>query len=217
MFFKQIPIELLRDGVMYFLVITAILATIFYRKYNDTFLKYFVFLIWYNVANEFFARYYSAHIAYNNMVLYNIYRVVEFSFYFLLYQDLVIKQKHKKIIRIFFVLYLLSVVGNCFVDNFFTTYFANTFFVGALFIIISIMLYFSEILNSEKIINVTRLFSFWISIAVFMQYTTTIPFKIMMNYYQNSPTIPYIYASNYLVMFIFYLIISIGLFWTTRE
>lgn len=217
MFLSQIPLELFKNGVLYFLIITVILATVFYKKYNSTFLKYFLPLIWFELATELFAPYYSAHFNHNNTIIYNIYRLVEFSFYFLLYRHLVVKPQNRKFIGIFLVIYYLSVFINCFIQNFRLDYFSNTYFVGASLIVISIVLYFSEILNSEKIIIVTRMFSFWISIAVFIYYVTSIPFKVIINYYKYSPTIPYIYAFNYAVVFIFYLIISIGLFWSKKE
>lgn len=217
MFFIQIPLEIIKDGVLYFLITTAILATIFYRKYSSTFLKYFLPLIWIELAIELFGPYYSEHINHNNTIIFNIYRLIEFTFYFLLYHHLVTKPQNKKLISIFLVIYCLTVIINCFIEDFRFQYFSNTYFIGASLIIISIVLYFSEILNSEKIIIITRMFSFWISIAVFIYYVTSIPFKVIVNYYQDSSTIPYIYAFNYAVVFIFYLIISIGLFWSKKE
>ena len=217
MLFKEIPIEVIIKGVTIFLVVTAFLATIFYKKYDQTFLKYFLVLIWYDVATELIAPFYSSHISHNNILIFNIYRFVEFSFYFLLYQNLVTNLRVKKIIKVFFGIYLVSVIINLFVQDLIYEYFSNTYYIGASLIIISIILYFSEILNSEKIINITRMFSFWISIAVFMLYITTVPFKAISKYYENSPDIPYIYVVNILVVLIFYLIISIGLLWSKKE
>lgn len=217
MLFKEIPIEDIIKGVTIFLVVTAFLATIFYKKYNKTFLKYFLVLIWCTVATELLGCYYSVYISHNNIVVYNVYRVIEFSFYLLLFQNLVTKPRQKKIIKIFLGVYLVSVVINLFIQNFILDYFTNTYYIGASLVIISIILYFSEILNSEKIINVTRMFSFWISIAVFMLYITTVPFKAISKYYEDSPNIPYIYVANLLVVFVFYFIITIGLFWSKEE
>lgn len=214
---SQIPLVDIRNAVLVLLLITAVLATIFYRKYRHSALKYFLILIWYNVATEYFAPYYSEYFSYNNVILFNIYRVVEFTFYFILYHNLVVSYKHKLTIRIFLGLYYISFITNYFVEDIVTEYFAKSFFVGASLIILSIIIYFSEILNSEKIININRMFSFWISIAVFLSYVTTIPFKFILNYNQDSPTIPYIYAGNYAVVFIFYLLIIIGLFWSKEE
>lgn len=217
MLVTQIPLVDIKNVVLVLLFITAILATIFYRKYKHNFLKYFLPLIWYNVANEFIAPLYSIHISYNNLILFNIYRIVEFTFYFLMYQNLVENKRNKMTIRIFMIIYYISVVVNCFLQDFRSDYFARSFFVGASLIIVSIIIYFSEILNSERIINLNRMLAFWLSIAVFLLYITSIPFKLIMNYNQDSPTIPYIYAGNYAVVFIYYLLINIGLFWSKEE
>lgn len=213
----QFTLQDLRSVVLFCIVCTAIAATIFYKKYNTTFLKYFLILIWYNVVNEFVAPLYSDNISYNNVVLYNVYRVVEFSFYLLLYYNLVNNKTLKKIILGFLIFYYISVIVNCFYQNFQYDYFSNTYFVGATLILISIILYFSEILNSEKIVLVNRMFAFWISIAAFLYFVTSIPFKLIINFYEESATIPYIYISNYALGFIFYLILLIGLLWSKEK
>lgn len=217
MLISQVPLVDIKNVVLVLLFITATLATIFYRKYKHNFLKFFLILIWYNVANEFLAPLYSSTIFYNNSILYNIYRIAEFTFYLLLYQNLVVDKRHKKTIRLFLIIYYISVIVNCFLQDFCTEYFAKSFFFGASLVIVSIIIYFSEILNSERIINLNRMFAFWLSIAVFLLYVTSIPFKLIMNYNQDSPTIPYIYAGNYAVVFIYYLLINIGLFWSKEE
>lgn len=217
MLISQIPLTDIRNVVLVLLLITAIMAAAFYKKYNNSFLKYFLPLICYNVSNEFLAPYYSTYISYNNVLLFNIYRIVEFTFYFLLYHNLVVNKRHKNTIKLFLIIYYISVIVNCFLQDFCTDYFVRPFFVGSSLIIVSIIIYFAEILNSERIINLNRMFAFWLSIAVFLLYTTSIPFKLIMNYNHDSPTIPYIYAGNYAVVFIYYLLINIGLFWSKEE
>ena len=217
MLISQIPLVDLKNVVLVLLFITAILATLFYRKYKHNFLKFFLVLIWYNVATEYLAPLYSTYINYNNSILFNIYRIVEFTFYFLLYQNLVVNKKHKKAIRAFLIIYYISLIVSFFLQDFTTEYFARSFFIGASLIIVSIIIYFSEILNSEKILTLNRMYAFWLSTAAFLLYITSIPFKLVMNYNQDSPTIPYIYAGNYAVVFVYYLLINIGLFWSKEE
>ena len=209
--------ENIRDWVFIAEIITAILALVFYKKYKGTFLRYFLFIIWYSIVNEVFAMYYAKHINENNLVLFNVNKVLEFSFYLFLYRSLVETKIHKKTITVFIVLYYFSLLINCFFQNFLYEYFSNTYFLGAVFIISSIVMYFSEILNSEKIIYINRTFIFWLSIAVFLLYITSIPFKVMMNYYQESPVLPMVYLANFAVVFLFCILVSIGLVWSKAE
>lgn len=209
--------ENIRDWVFVAEIITAILALIFYKKYKGTFLRYFLFLIWYSIANEVFAMYYVKNINQNNLVLFNINKILEFSFYLFLYRSFVETKIHKKIISGFIIVYYFSVLINCFFQNFLYEYFSNTYFVGAVFITSSIVMYFSEILNSEKIIYINRTFIFWLSIAVFLLYITSIPFKVIMNYYQDSPSLPIIYLANFAVVFLFCILVVIGLIWSKAE
>ena len=75
---KYFSPENIRDWVFIAEIITAILALVFYKKYKSTFLRYFLFVIWYSIANEVFAMYYVKHINENNLVLFNVNKVLVF-------------------------------------------------------------------------------------------------------------------------------------------
>ena len=58
---------------------------------------------------------------------------------------------------------------------------------------------------------------FWISIGLLLFLLPNIPFNVIRNYYKTSPTIPYIYAVNFLLVFIYNLIIISGFIWSSKE
>lgn len=205
-------------------VITAVLSLLFFRKYSDTFLKYLPLLLWYTVGNELVAKWYGLNVEPNNTVFYNVYRILEFTFYLLLYYHIAETARHKKIALYFLFIYYASVLVSLFLQDFRTEYFAYPYFVGSVFVSVCIILYMSEILNSEKVLFVTRTFIFWVSTGAFIYYLISVPFKIMQRYFNNgalpqnlvddNSDIPYIYMANIAVVFIYYLILSTGLIWS---
>ncbi|MFC4739696.1 hypothetical protein ACFO3U_06780 [Flavobacterium ponti] len=215
---KNIPLADLKDFFTYFQIVTAIAGSLCYYKYKDTYLKYFLFLLWYIVINDFTARYYSKNISVYNVFFYNIFQVISFTFYALLFKNAIKSLKNRQIISILLAFYYLCYLINLvFIDDFFTDYFSNTYIIGAAVIITSILIYLYEILNSDKIIHVNKMMVFWISIGLLLMYLPNIPFNVIRNYYKTSPTIPYIYMVNFLLVFIYNIIIISGFIWSSKE
>jgi hypothetical protein len=215
---KNIPLADLKDFFTYFQIVTAIAGSMCYYKYKDTYLKYFLFLLWYIVLNDFSAKYYSLNISKYNYFFYNIFQIISFSFYLLLFKNAVKSLKNKKIISILLACYYTCYIINLlFIDDFFMDYFSNTYIIGAALIITSILIFLYEILNSDKIIHINKMMVFWISIGLLLMYLPNIPFNLIRNYYKTSPTIPYIYAVNFILVFIYNIIIISGFIWSSKE
>lgn len=215
---KNIPLADLKDFFTYFQIVTAIAGSMCYYKYKDTYLKYFLFLLWYIVLNDLVAKLYSINISIYNVFFYNIFQIISFTFYLSLFKNVVKSLKNKKIISILLALYYTSYLINLlFIDDFFKDYFSNTYIIGAVLIITSILIFLYEILKSDKIIHINKMMVFWISIGLLLMYLPNIPFNVIRNYYQDSPTIPYIYAVNFLLVFVFNIIIISGFIWSSKE
>ena len=137
---KNIPLADLKDFFTYFQVVTAIAGSMCYYKYKDTYLKYFLFLLWYIVLNDLVAKLYSINISIYNVFFYNIFQIISFTFYLSLFKNVVKSLKNKKIISILLALYYTSYLINLlFIDDFFKDYFSNTYIIGAVLIITSIL------------------------------------------------------------------------------
>lgn len=193
--------ENVRDAIIYFQIVPAVLGSYYYYKYKKSFLKYFLILLWYTVFNDLFGMYYHKNIDVNNSILYNIYQVIQVSFLLILYKKSVFKLSSKKLLSFFLLIYYVAFIINCFFDNIFSDYFSTTYLLSAVFIVYGIILYFLEILNSDKIIYINKILLFWISIAMLVYFVPSIPFYVVRKYYIDSPTIPYIYYLNFFFSF----------------
>jgi hypothetical protein len=205
-----------RDFLTYFQVVTAIISSIYYYKYKSTFLKYFSFLLWYISLNEFIGKYYTIYTGNHNQVFYNIKQVVEITFYLLLFSKYM-NIKNSVLITRLLLLYVLFFLIYCIWHSLLNEYFAIPYLIGISFIVVAIILYFIEILRSDEIIFINNKLLFWIGMGLLIYYVPTIPFKVVTFYYQNSPTVPYIYNISYLLVLILNLIFISGFIWSKKE
>ncbi len=197
--------------------VTAIIGTLYYGNYKGSFLKYFLLVLWYTAINDFVSGYFIRYFNGNTVILYNIYQILVFCYILILFRSSLSNRKYKKWISPFIFAYLCSVAIMSFFDSFRYDYQVNSFIIGAIFIVVSISFYFSEILRSDKIIEINYIPLFWISIAMLVYYVPSIPFFVVRKYYVNSPTIPYIFYLNYFLIFVVNVLYIIGFIWSGKD
>jgi vacuolar-type H+-ATPase subunit I/STV1 len=89
--------------------------------------------------------------------------------------------------------------------------------LGSIFLIISILFYFIELLKSEKILVFHRLLLFWISVGLILFYAGTIPFMLKWNGYMLIPGVHDLFLIVYILAITMYLIFSFGFIWSKKE
>lgn len=134
--------------------ITLIVSVFTYRKYFDTELKYFPILIAYTFFNEllgYFIRYTDGFSFFSeekylkaNDLIYNLYYIIFFGFFFLVYWKLTKSKRHKKWILSISLLALLTYIVNAFFQNpiLYSLYVAHSF--SSWLLLSSILIYFFE-------------------------------------------------------------------------
>ena len=141
-------------------LIAVIIGTIYFYKYKKTALKYILFLFWYTVINDLLGVFYlrGGIITDYNAIIYNIYNVINFTYLFLLYRYYIQNKTHKKAILFFSIIYLVSFTINGFFENYFIEHQRFPYIIAAIFLVITISLYFIEILNSQKVLNAKKIY-----------------------------------------------------------
>lgn len=152
---------------------SLLIAFFFYRKYKGyTFYKFFVFYLITIVVFQILG---ETIFNENNYEFYNIYTFFEFNFIALIYYQLFEKKPSINILKFLWIAFNI-------------VYFSSFYFlhlkkytvniegiVNSLFVI----LYFIELLNSEKVINYKKLLPFWISVGFLLFYLTSFPFFLL--------------------------------------
>jgi len=210
-------IAVLRDLALYSEYLSAIVAIVFFYKYKNTRLRYFTLILVYIALNDLYGGYLRDSGFEYNYIIYNIYNVISFSFYFLLYRKHLKTKRYQKVVLLFLLTYLLSFMINGFFQNYITQLQTIPYIIASIFLVISIIFYFIEILNSEKVLKVNKNLLFWISIGLFLFNIGIIPFRIIVNSFSNSTAINYLFLIKFILVIVMNLCFMIGFIWSNKE
>ncbi len=202
-----------------FEVLTAIIGIIFYNKYkNDSFLKYFIFLISYVAINEVVGLYIKLDNDVNTTIIYNIYNVINFTYLFFLYRHFLVSTKRKKIVLVFALLYIVTFIINGFIfENYLREYQRLPYIVAAIFLLITIIYYFIEILYSEKVLHAKKNLLFWISVGFLIYFVGNLPFRILSNYYTQLTDATILFLVKFTLTMILNTCFIIGFIWSDKK
>ena len=207
----------LRDFGIILEIVTAIVAIIFYEKYKATRLKYILFLLLYIAINEIVGTYIREKITNYNAVLYNIFNVIYFTYLLSLYRKYVINSKYKAYISVFLICYLVSFILNGFRENYLKEFQSIPYILASSFIIMSVIFYFIEILNSERVLNIKKNLLFWISVGLLLYHVGIIPFRIVRNYYSSTTDLSILFMINVILTILMNICFIIGFIWSDRK
>ncbi len=206
----------LRTFIIIFQIVVAIIGSFYFFKYKKTFLKYFLLVLWYIAVNDLLG-FILRNNDYNVTILYNIYYTVVFCYLMFLFRHYVTNKKHKKIILVFISLYIIIFSVNGFYENYLIEYSKVPYIMGASFLVTSIILYYIDILNSEKVLNVGNNLLFWISTGVLIYYCGNIPFKIVRSYANDLRDVPVEFLVLCILTIVMNICFIIGFVWDNNK
>lgn len=190
--------------------ITMIISLFYYKKFNKTIYKYFIAYLFFTFIVEFlnnyrnFYLYLTEEVLYRTNPIYNTYAVITFVFYLLFYKSLFKNKRNKLIMNLFLLLYLLFIPFDFFIlkTDFYYDFFVNNIIFGAILLIVTLILFLIEIVNSEDIIfNIKKSFIFWISIGVLLFYIGSTPIIISSKYLEYRGLFQQIITGLNLIMY----------------
>jgi hypothetical protein len=172
--------------IKYLELATGIVGLLYFKKYSNTFLRYFLYMLWVVIVVEFTISFLKQHYEIKpNHFIYNVLTSVQYVYYYLLYYKMLRDPVYRKWVKGFLIIFVVSVVIN-FVQfqklDVTTTFHSHTFTIGAILLIATIGFFLIEILNNEKVLYFKRYLMFWISIGLFVFYTGIIPFVLSLNF-----------------------------------
>lgn len=169
--------------------ITVAIALWRYRRYFDTVFKFLPVLLMYTFLTELagiiilkYEEYdlvFSDLLHYNNWVIYNIYNIIFFLYFFYVYWVCIKIAKFRRFILIGGLSYIAVSVVNVFLSDFITQFQMISYFVGAIFIIVSAIYYGSYLQSAtgQRFVN-TNLLS-WLSLGMLIFFVGYLPIIIV--------------------------------------
>ncbi|MDT0555064.1 hypothetical protein [Patiriisocius hiemis] len=155
-----------------------------------------------------------------NYWMYNTYYIYSYSFYTLFFSFFLKNKVVKKLLKYLVVVYVFIAVTVFIVSgDFFSFYSKINSILGTLLVILSVFMYYFELLESKNILRIFKLLPFYISVGILLFEITTTPLRIYSAYYSNSidPQFVNLYQNiNYSANFFLYSIFIFGLLLCSR-
>lgn len=223
-----ISLDTLRHFVPYAELLASVVGVFYFYKYKNTSLKYFLYLLWYITFTEFLAGYARKtgvlifytddHGNHYTVWFYNLLNFITFNTLYYIYYKSLSTVKFKNWIKIFAFIYIGVYIFNwLFIQNFVLENSEIPNIISSIFLTVTILFYFIELLRSDKIIVFHKLLLFWVSIGLLLFYTGTIPFTLKSNGYMLIPGVHKLFSIVYILAIIMYSIFTFGFIWSKKE
>lgn len=203
---------------VYAIELLAAIAGIFYLLKVPAFnlaTKYFVAFLWFTVIIELVGSY--APVAYftdyeylsfvkdtrleKNTWLYNCYSLLSASFYTYYFGSFIRSKISKKVLKFLLVVFLVSSILNLiFSDVFFKEDSKFVNLGGTFLIFFAVILFYFELLKSDRLLNLKRFLPLYVSIGVMIFYLCVTPLSIFSDYF-NSDNILFVKLQVHLILF----------------
>ena len=183
-------------------LLLIVLGLIYYKKYNFNLqLKLFLFFLVYSFFTEAIG-YYVAHIVKGNTaVIYNSWNVVSFLFYSYFFLSKIKNKTNKTILKIITVSFIaLFILNGIFFRNYLEKVFIENVVFGKIALAVIVIIYFTELLKSDAILNIKKSMYFWISIGILMYSIGFIPVYVVAEYISYSIIFRYITLGLNIIM-----------------
>jgi len=204
------------DISRYILIITAVIATIYYKKQKGTPLRFLKFYLWYAVILEVGAFELAKYGLYNSW-WYNIGINIEILFYLFLFYRYIENTKTKRFILISGILYeTYFLINYLFLSENWQTLQTYPFVVGGLLIITVVFLFLIEMFQSDKILFMTKYLVFWVSLGLLFYNIIPLPFFAVRNIiqYNNQQLNQYLMSIQFTANILMYLSFIYGFIWS---
>lgn len=180
--FLEVSFITIRSCIKYVELLAALVGTYYFYKYKRDFLKYFLIILWYTAINEFLGFTLTKMGVAVNIIIYNIFHFINFSFLFLLFNKCLKIERHKKFTKLFLAIYVLSFFVNMWFQNYIFQIQTIPYLIASVLLITSIVFYFSEILNTNEVLFIKTNIMFWISVGYLLYLAGNIPIRVIRNY-----------------------------------
>lgn len=194
-----------------FELLAATIGTIYITKYReDRITRYFVYFLWFTVLFDTFFGWFPSLIInneqlcfleetflYDNHWAYNSYDIISFSFYLFFFLNFIESTRVKKI-GFFLILFFIitSLLNLIFSGVFFKSPALYSLILGTLLLLIFIVYFYFQVLQSDKILDFYKVLVFYISVGALVFHILVNPIFIYGEYYsEESPNFHEIYRS----------------------
>jgi len=156
-------------------------------------LKLFMWFLVYSLLTEIMGTYFAFYAKINTAVIYNTWVIISYLFYSFLFFSMIKNKIKRKVIFGITLSYLLyEIINTLFYQNYLTDVYAYSAILNKIFLVIIILMYFSELLKSDAILNIKESMAFWISLGVFIYSIGFIPVFVIAKFIEYKGIFRYV-------------------------
>lgn len=161
--------------------IILITGIINHSKIRDSYyLKLFLIFIGYSLLTEILGFVVGVLYRINTFPIYNIWNLVNHFFYLFFFLSLLKSTFKRNLVKYSIVFYTIyTLINISLFSDFFNTYLDINVVIGSILIVVSIMIYFSELVQSDGILNLKKSMFFWISLGALVFNIGGIPVDVI--------------------------------------
>ncbi len=171
-------------------LLSASIGLCYLKKYRESWSRYFVFFLCFTflfelmgflttqISDDFLSFLMGTNFEKNHW-LYNPFIIFNFLFYFLFFTAKLESTKIKSAFKYLAVFYLGTSVLNLIISDFFFSKISSySFIVGSIFLLISVLYYFFEVLQSDNILIFKSSFAFYVAVGALVFHLCVSPLVI---------------------------------------
>lgn len=164
--------------------ITIIVGLFTYSKYaHNKPLKLFLIFLIYSFFTELIGAYVGRILVINTNVIYNSWNIASFLFYAFFILTSIKNEKKQWYIKFLLVLFIgLTVINISFFASFTGEVLVSNMLLSSFFVSICIIIYFTELLQSDEILNIKNSLFFWICFGAFLYNFAFLPAVALAKY-----------------------------------
>lgn len=152
----------------------------YFSKKKPRFLLIFPFYFLIGLCTSYYGNYLAYH-SRTNIPLYNTYNTFEFSFNFFILRSIIRNTRIRRVLLWLIFGFPLLLFLNIHIYKDTTAYSTISYGIGCLLIVFFCILYFVELFQLPKAIDLMKSPAFWICTATLFSYTCSFPFWGMVN------------------------------------
>ncbi|WP_111881211.1 hypothetical protein [Aequorivita sp. CIP111184] len=211
-------LKILENTYLALYVIVFLVAIIRFPLYKNTPLKYLPIIFFFTIATEYGGYFTKYDYLVINQVIFNIYYLIHFLFFFYVFMEIIDDKRFKKYIKIGIGIFLIIFLSDLIFTNIYENSFARTYIAGAGILVLCIILYYINILQSSLVLVIKNDLLFWVSVGLFLFYIGYIPIKIIKTWFYKPDNffelLILIQSSLVTIMYLFFLT---GFLWMKKR
>ncbi|MCF6213326.1 MAG: hypothetical protein L3J45_04795 [Flavobacteriaceae bacterium] len=146
-------------------------------------LRFFLYFLIYTFISEIIGAYLGKVLFVENNIVYNTWGIVNFLFFSSFFLSRITHKAKRKIIYILIIIFIVATFINIlFIGHYIDEYLINNAILSKILVVFTVIIYFTELLESDVVLNINKVLFYWIALGVLLYNLVFIPAFALFKY-----------------------------------